>query len=1120
MTSCIARYVPFLLCALVACTQSTEPVPQPTAGAMRAQRMQLDAGWSSAGKGMNFRRSHHTITLLLDGRVLVAGGFARNKNNDVDSNPSAEVYNPITGEWTKSDMKQWRFGHTATLLPNGKVLVVGGFAFFPLNPVAEVFDPEKGSWEALPAQSGSPHPQIRGAHTATLLKDGQVLIVGGLRQSGKPLELESVPSAELYDSETGRWSEAGKPHGNRSFHTATLLSPSGKVLVVGGLAQTSGGDASLTVKAGLEGMEAALTMAHARILGTAEEFDPDTGKWTQLGFSLKRARSAHSATVLPDGKGGASLMIAGGWERAPMNAPIEVAAQDMSATGVEPLSSTELYDLSTLGATSPSMEERDMASARAFHTATLLPNDTLLVTGGNGPDQALASTELFDPILKQWSSGPLLPDGQVLHAATLLPGGRLLITGGYSASGEFLDSTSIYGPSNRWTPSVDGEQQFGHQLTATLLPTGEVLVAGGQYGQSAHGVSTRYNPDAGSWRPASSTGEMNVRRAGHSATLLANGQVLLAGGMADSGGMPLLNVELYDPALETWTRVSSMKGPRSDHTATLLSDGKVLVAGGKFTNNSLHKSCELYDPATQKWSEFFPPTDEWRSNHTATLLPSGKVLLAGGEKEWAGSPVKSTDSYDPLTGSWDTERSFMWVGRKSHTATLLLNGQVLVTGGYGYRDQDGRALDSAELYNPTNRSWELLERRMHHPRGEHTATLLPTGQVLVTGGVEKKGEAPLRSAELYDPVTKSWSEAEPLTSARAQHAVVLLTDGSLLAVGGRGSTGSLSTSERYTLSGVNGPRPALDPIGSSASLEPTQTLTLTGQGFRGGSEAGSGNSSSSAVDYPLFTLRSVETGQWHPLSTTAYSDTSATVTLPQLLPIGYYVLNVSTRGQTAGTLVRLQNTTAPDIQWLGKEPTCKRTREALAEFSFHSGAWDVDAFECRKGNGNFSACTSPYHWEDRGDGAHTFAVLARDKLGNRSTPITCSWTLDTHVPAATLQETPLPETRDTSASFSFTMAAEASDPSNSFECRLDKNGEGDFEPCTSPWTRDELSVGRHTFEVRTRDEVGNVSSPATHSWLVMHGYYGFGCAAGGASAWYGAPWALLLLRLRRRRRPH
>jgi N-acetylneuraminic acid mutarotase len=355
-----------------------------------------------------------------------------------------------------------------------------------------------------------------------------------------------------------------------------------------------------------------------------------------------------------------------------------------------------------------------LATPRWAHTATLLSNGKVLVVGGTSTgNNFLGSAELYDPATRSWTAATPLSVPRQLHTATLLDNGKVLVAGGIGSTG-YLTSAELYNPgTNSWTPAgnlIKGRRSH----TATLFAGGKVLVVAGYgtvtgtgYEASPYLKSTDlYDPDLNSW-PAVSLPLITGKRISHTATRLTNGKVLVAGGWGpwpppEYPSITALNTaELCDPDTYVWTATGSLNVARNTHTATLLPSGKVLVAGG-FGASSVLASTELYDPAnpaTWTLSGSAQELQEARGAHTATLLLNGKVLAAGGYNAFTTPDyLNSAELYDPAAGTW-TSTGSMQEGRRSHTATILNNGKVLVVGGYGASGANS-PLASVEIYNP------------------------------------------------------------------------------------------------------------------------------------------------------------------------------------------------------------------------------------------------------------------------------------------------------------------------------------------------------------------------------------------------------------------------------------
>ena len=317
-----------------------------------------------------------------------------------------------------------------------------------------------------------------------------------------------------------------------------------------------------------------------------------------------------------------------------------------------------------------------MSVGRFNPTANLLGSGKVLVVGGSSLGfQALGTAELYDPVSTTWSSAGTLPADGVYHTSTLLLDGTVLVAGGRSFADAALGdmaSTAIYNPvANTWSAGASmANARDSH--TATLLLNGKVLVAGGESGITPLASAEIYDPVAQTW---SSAGSMTNARANHTATLLPNGQVLVAGGTGAAG----TSAEIYDPTSNTWSVVGNLTTARSYFTATLLNNGTVLAAGGNGAS-----SAEIYDPVATTWSPVASMSTV-RAEQTATLLGNGTVLVAG------GAATASAEIYDPVANTWTLTTSMAYA-RGGAAAVLLQNGIVLVAGS----DNNGGA--TCELY--------------------------------------------------------------------------------------------------------------------------------------------------------------------------------------------------------------------------------------------------------------------------------------------------------------------------------------------------------------------------------------------------------------------------------------
>ena len=362
-----------------------------------------------------------------------------------------------------------------------------------------------------------------------------------------------------------------------------------------------------------------------------------------------------------------------------------------------------------------------------------------------------------------WTGAATTGDGIPLgETATRLADGRVLVTGGCSKEAALYDpATGTFSPTGSLSSVRSGD-------TATLLSDGRVLFAGGYNCAPAGADGTwasaeLYDPATGTFNP---TGSMAAPRQQHTATLLADGRVLIVGGLsgpapATAGGVILASyrtaevdaflatAELYDPVTGAFSRTGSMSTPHRGHTATLLQDGRVLVVGNGGESSPSSRAADLYDPATGQFSKTGPmKTGRWL--HTATLLQDGRVLILGGRSP-NDSVYTSAEMYDPRSGTF-TSIAGMREGRQQHTATLLPDGRVLIAGGLWSDGHQGRILSSTETFDPATGQYRAIGS-MGARRSGHTATLLNDGRVLIVGGedIGNPSGVGVPSAVVYQP---------------------------------------------------------------------------------------------------------------------------------------------------------------------------------------------------------------------------------------------------------------------------------------------------------------------------------------------------------------------------------
>lgn len=635
----------------------------------------------------------------------------------------------------------------------------------------------------------------RSRHSLTPLLNGKILALGSNN-------LET----ELFDPATGRWTPTGSlATAVSEGHSATLLA-TGQVLAVGGASAQIYDPAtdtwSLTASLSYpRTYHSATLLTSGRVLvagghapnnpsaavGMVEIFDPfnpGAPSWTDLDL-LMELRHHHTATLQQDG----TVWIAGG--------EIEVGSETLVRTTVESVDPDGIPPVTLIA---------DLPHGFTRHSATRFDAERILLAGGRSDESCLLSASAptcYDVgLLAQ-------PLSRTEQRAVLFPSGDVFLAGGFEAP-EFNTASTradIFHPSNdlsqsSWDLATLSTSRAGHAMT--LLPSGAALLSGGRLtvDGASLGSSEIYRPGRGHWETEANFDTDQSRWQGHTSTLLPTGEVLVVGGQASPDG-ELRSAALYESITQVWTTLDNSVTFRERHTATLLTaasvddiSGRVLIVGGEGADGT-QSSTAIFDAVNRAWSTSCQ-LPEARSQHTATLLADGRILVVGGgnaggllDEALLFDPGTSTDSGTPMCNV--TATTLPHSPRIGHTATLLPSGHVLVVGGY---DEAGSVVTMSEIYDPVTDRWNPTASP-GDPRSLHTASLLPSGRVLVAGGFLQSGGLGV-GTERFDPATETWSQGGPMSTGRAGHTATLLPSGQVLVTGGeQESVGRPQSSEIY-----------------------------------------------------------------------------------------------------------------------------------------------------------------------------------------------------------------------------------------------------------------------------------------------------------------------------------
>ncbi len=1053
--------------------------------------------WNPVGS-MATARYNHTATLLNNGDVMVCGG------QDAAGNAilSCEFYRPTgctTGSWVihpSVNMLQARYNHTALLMKDGKVWFAGG-----ANPAivatggylttTERYNPASDAF-----QSAAPMIEARSQHTATLMGDGKALVVGGYNKRDVIANKGVTESSEIYDPISNSVTPAAQMSARRHAHSA-VLSANGSVEIYGGLgnitttyvnptapmlagsvitfaapvtvptATISGGAASIPldyllskpVVGVIQDGEMWLSSPTVKTTWGAIDFVPASETVPGTGIRINLAgmtvgcnangicgniktgvgaaaalsqmqgsavfyrRSGVGATNSPIAAPATTVNLVGAINSGALNTTLNPGSSSLSATvridmgqafvgkqitgGYLNITGGSIVQISSFAVAmssgggpilgSPTVAANGSATFPITFTGlegtveflgdvsqSFGPGAVTVPQSGANADLTLtmsmaytmsgadlsneqfrvdiatvvirkmvfADRETYNPKTNAWALEPLpgniVTNQRYGHSATLLQNNDSIYYGGRACVGGAGCATQVASPS----PGIEllySEKNFANPQgqaaqkrafhTSTLLPGGDILVAGGTNGPSILNNAEIFSTSSQTFLPI--TGSMRYVRDLHTASLLPNGRVLIAGGFTTNAASTgsTNTTEIYYPDTRLFIETKPMISSRSNHTAITLPDGNIFVAGGFGPGDVITGTSEIYISTQGRWvpGPTMPGGCE-RAIAAGVQLKNGRILLIGGIN--ATGPLSTSARYDPVLNTWNcgataaigNATSAGVTAMHSHTATLLFDGRVLVTGG-----NDGLGeLNRSFIYDPTGNTWSVTDLLpLAEPRFSHTATLLPNGNVTISGGSQRFGSVPT-TVETYHVNGSSWVVGVvPVrfnAGPRAFHTMTLGLDNKLYAIGGSdgviGGNGVTlyntaesgyftATPDNFT---KNAPPSFRQSVITSAvnSSSPTQpiliggSLKIDGSQFRGGTEASGGGAASanSSFSYPHIVLQQVDGsggsasqsngGFVSDLTAAIFAnpanlatmDTSLTVALPLTtngLPNGWYV---------------------------------------------------------------------------------------------------------------------------------------------------------------------------------------------------------------------------------------
>jgi hypothetical protein len=840
--------------------------------------------FQSTTGAMNVARVGQTATLLTNGQVVLTGGNSSCQTNPCTTESSTEIYDPTASTFSVSrSMTTARTGHTATLLSDGSVLLVGGFANGATLSSIELYQPSSFTPSGLVSIAVTPGSSSIG------VGDAEQFAATGTFSNGSTETLESVvwtSSNAAVGSINNAASSLGFAFGvgaGSTTITATVGTISGSATLSIQLPNVS----TVNPNNGVFGTQVAIS-------GTNFGSEQASGSvtiggaaasvlsWTNTSIVVSLPSNANpgavpvivntaegtnsnsaSFTVIPSIASFAPSI-------GPVGTTVTMSGANFGTSGVVTFdgiaamilswSSTSLSVVVPTGASAGNVVVTSNSESSNTAVFTVLPTPSIAglstssgavgtlvtITGTNfGSSQGTVTFNGTVATPTSWSAGSIVvpvpavaTSGNVVITVSGVPSNGVnfmvvpTITSLSPTSGTVGTLVVIAGTG--FGPNlVTGAVTFNGtavtpiswsitSITAPVPPgatTGNVAVTVG--GVSSNGAN--FTVQASGFVAA--TGQMTFARNGQTATQLSTGQVLVTGGMNSSG--VLTSAELYTPSSQTFASAGTMNVARWLHTATQLNDGTVLIAGGSdLANEETLDTAEIYSPTTGTFTLLTSTLNTARVAHTATLLDNGQVLIVGGYDPDYGL-IADAELYDPPSQTF-IDLGYTNSPRYGHTATVLQNGQVLIAGGETDAIPSG-AFNTAEIFNLTNETFTPVPAPMNASREGHAAVLLNNGQVLITGG-DNPPNGSLSSAEVYDPPTSTFiAVPSAMTAPRISHMMTVLNGGKVLIAGG--STDSNAGSVALNSAELYDPTTqSFVAVGNMTSVREHQTATLLNDG--------------------------------------------------------------------------------------------------------------------------------------------------------------------------------------------------------------------------------------------------------------------------------------------------